>query len=251
MQPVLQVLALHGDVVRQVSVREKDIGMGALHALENAGEVRCAELEFLVQHDIEITLVLTVPVIEAIDVIRAMIRVFYDDGDLQTFFQLALINQTAQEFRAGGADQRNRAQASKSILIAFAEDGGRAGPGSEPWGLVTICHHGLSRAQRSGVAAQVGNRVIGTHGALHQRGGFFGVCAVIVKDFFYLELLALALDHDAASVIDLLDGKLNAFFLIRAGLALTSCRGQDDADLNSVVCNYSAACAGAKRYDPT
>ena len=50
-----------------------------------------------------------------------MVRVLYDDGDLQTFFQLALIDQTAQKFSRRGSDQRNRAQASKCILIAFAK----------------------------------------------------------------------------------------------------------------------------------
>src|ERR1041385_194483 len=114
--------------------------MGALYTLENAGEVGCAELEFFIQHHIEIALVLVVPLIEAIDVIRAMIGILHHDGDLQAFFQLALVYQTTQKFRARRADERNWAQASKGILIALAKDRSCAGSGGEPRGLVTVRH---------------------------------------------------------------------------------------------------------------
>jgi len=62
------------------------------------------------------------------------------------------------------------------------------------------------------ITAQNGDGIIRTHGSLGQRGRFFGVRAVIVKDFIDLELLALALTMmPPASLICLMASSMPSF----------------------------------------
>ena len=88
MQAVLQILAVHGDVVWQVRVRKENIGVAALYLLQNAGKVCCAQLELFIDHDVEIALVLAGPFVEAVHIIGAVVGVFYDHRHFQAFFKL-------------------------------------------------------------------------------------------------------------------------------------------------------------------
>ena len=152
-EAVLQILAVHGDVVRQVRVREEDIGFAGFYLLQHAGEICGVQLKFLIENDFKIASMLIGPLGEALHVIDAVICVLHHDRNLQTLLELALVDQGAKKFGGGGANGRNRRQCAESVLIAFAEDGGSAGPGGDPWGLVAVCHHGFSRSQRRGISA--------------------------------------------------------------------------------------------------
>jgi hypothetical protein len=101
--------------------------------------------------------------------------------------------------------------------------------------LITVRHHGFGLAQRRRISADHGHHAVGTHRAFGHTGGARLVRAVIVEDFLDGQLLSARLNEDASSVINLLDGELNALALILAGLGFATRDRHDHADFDFVT----------------
>ena len=226
---------MHGDVVLQVRVGEEDVGVGSLHLLQEAREVGRAEIEFLAEHDGEVSRVLVVPLLDALLVVDAVIGVLQRQRQLQALVELALVHQAAEILRGRVAQEIGRAEGAEDPLVAAAEDGGGRGAGGDPGRLVAVRHHRLGLAQRRRIAAEHGDHAVGAHGALDQARGPRLVGAVVVEDLVERQLLAARLDGDAAGVVDLVDGELDPLALILPRLRLPTGDRQDDADFDLVA----------------
>ena len=85
MHPVLKILPVHGDVVGEMGIGKEDVCSGALHLLQQAGEIWRSQLELFVEHYGEIAGMLLSPFFNAVSVIYAMISVLHGNGNLQAF----------------------------------------------------------------------------------------------------------------------------------------------------------------------
>ena len=167
----LDILPVHRDVVLEVRVGEEDVCPSVLHLLEKTRKVGRTQLKFFAEGNAEVARVLLNPLIDALAVIDAVICVLKCESQLQALLEFSMIHKTAEKLRCRIAQEVGGAQSPENILIATAEDGRSGRTGRNPWGLVSVWHHGLGLAESGGVATEHSNDIIGAHGALHQPGG--------------------------------------------------------------------------------
>src|SRR5215510_10045292 len=131
----------------------------------------------------------------------------------------------------------------------MAVNAGSGSSAGKPWSLVTVGPPGLSFGQRCRVSPNHGGDMVRRHHPLHQGCSLGRIRAVVIEDFLDRQLLAFFLYENASLIVELLDGQLNALFLILAGLSLAAGGGHDDADGDGVIrsrCRFGTA---KKRQD--
>ena len=81
------------------------------------------------------------PVFNTLGIINAVVGVLHGHGDLQSFFQLALVYLRTQKLSSNTAQQSRWTECPEGVLVAMAEDGAGRRAGGDPWRLVAVRYY--------------------------------------------------------------------------------------------------------------
>src|SRR5208282_6249427 len=113
---------------------------------QEAREIGAAQIELLAEDHAKITGMRIGPMLNALAVFEAVIRIFKRHGDGEILLQFFLVHEVAEKISRCVTEKLGRTQSSKNVLISAAENVGGGCSGGDPGGLVTVRHHGFGFA---------------------------------------------------------------------------------------------------------